>query len=87
MVPTRGYNGGVTGSICMKQILARSFHVYDSIFVHDVIFLRRVGMPFSSIDGSHSLENESIETDIQTWIKKDDVDKHTVVDMKTESYY
>ena len=55
-------------------IVALSFHVYDSIFVHDVIFLRRVGMPISSIGGSHSLEYESIETDIQTRIKKDDVD-------------
>ena len=59
----------------MKLIVALSFHVYDSIFVHDVIFLRRGGMPISSIGGSHSLEYESIETDIQTRIKKDDVDE------------
>ena len=57
----QGYNRGITGSICLKEILALSFHVYDSIFVHDVIC------------GSHSLEYESIETDIQTRFKKDDI--------------
>ena len=73
----------------MKLIVALSFCVYDSIFVHDVSFLRgRGGMPISSIDGSHSLEYESIETDIQTRIKKMMLtNKDTVVDMKTESYY
>ena len=74
------------GTINMKIIVTLSFHVYDSIFVHDIIFLRHGGMPVSFIGGSHTLEYESIETDIQTRIKKDDVDEHTVVDMKTENY-
>ena len=51
-------------TIKMKLIVALSFHVYDSIFVHDIIFLRRGGMSISSIGGSHTLEYESIETDI-----------------------
>ena len=59
----------------MKHSSSLSFRVYDSIFVHDVIFRRRGGMPISSIGGSHSLEYKSIETDIQTQIKKDDVDE------------
>ena len=59
----------------MKLKVALSFHVYNSIFVHDVSFLRRGGMPISSIGRSHSLEYESIETDIQTQIKNDDVDE------------
>ena len=65
-----------------------SIHVYDSILVHDVIILRHDGMPVSSISGSHSLECESIETDIETRFKKMmSTDKDTVVDMKAESYY
>ena len=71
--PDRDYNGGITGLICLKEILALSFHVYDSILVHDVIFLRHDGMPVSSISGSHPLEYESTQIDIQTRFKKDDV--------------
>ena len=47
-----GLQWGDNGSIFMKLILALSFHVYDSIFVHGIFSLRRgfatsVGLGFT----------------------------------------